>query len=233
MIEVTKRIPYYEMKGKANMATAERYLTVIPADWVPGPKQGEWTYSHYAALPDDGQRYEIVNGVLIMAPAPSPEHQSIAVRLAYYVFPHVDLAGIGRLFTAPIDVELGPKNVFQPDIVVVLNAHLNRVADKKIIGAPDLVVEIASLSTAVFDRLTKYEKYAHAGITEYCIVKPATRTIEVLALEGEEYRSLGIFNGQAKLPSGNLPDLSVRVEQFFPCGYSQVCCGIRSRIKLH
>ena len=198
------------------MATTERYLIVIPADWVPGPKQGEWTYSHYAALPDDGHRYEIVNGVLIMAPAPSPEHQSIAVRLAYYVFPHVDLAGIGRLFTAPIDVELGPKNVFQPDIVVVLNAHLDRVADKKIIGAPDMVVEIASPSTAVFDRLTKYEKYAHAGITEYWIVKPTARTIEVLMLEGEEYRSLGIFNGQATLPSRILPDLSVRVEQFFP-----------------
>jgi Uma2 family endonuclease len=189
---------------------------VIPADWVPGPKQGEWTYSHYAALPDDGQRYEIVNGVLIIAPAPSPEHQSIAVRLAYYVFPHVDLAGIERLFTAPVDVELGLKNVFQPDIVVVLNAHLNRVADKKIIGAPDMVVEIASPSTAVFDRPTKYEKYAHAGITEYWIVKPATRTIEVLVLEGEEYRSLGIFNGQATVPSQILPDLSVRVEQLFP-----------------
>jgi Uma2 family endonuclease len=204
------------MKGKADMATTERYPTVIPADWVPGPKQGEWTYSHYATLPDDGQRYEIVNGVLVMAPAPSPEHQSIAVRIAYYVFPLVDLAGIGRLFTAPIDVELGPKNVFQPDIVVVLNAHLDRVADKKIIGAPDLVVEVASPSTAVFDRVVKYEKYASAGIAEYWIVKPTTRTVEVLVLEGEEYRSLGIFHGQATLPSQIVPDLPVRVEQFFP-----------------
>ena len=204
------------MKGRADMATTERYPMVIPADWVPGPKQGEWTYSHYAALPDDGQRYEIVNGVLVMSPAPGPEHQSIAVRIAYYVFPHIDLAGIGRLFTAPIDVELGPKNVFQPDIVVVLNAHLDRVAEKKIVGAPNLVVEIASPSTAVFDRLIKYEKYAHAGIAEYWIVKPTTRTVEVLVLEGGEYRSLGIFNGQAMLPSRVVPDLSVRVEQFFP-----------------
>ena len=204
------------MKGEANMATIEQYPIVIPADWVPGPKQGEWTYSHYAALPHDGQRYEIVNGVLTMAPAPSPEHQSIAVRLTYYVFPHVDLAGIGRLFTAPIDVELAPKNVFQPDAVVVLSAHLDRVADKKIIGVPDLVVEIASPSTAVFDRLIKYEKYAHAGIPEYWIIKPTTRTIEVLVLEGGEYHSLGIFSGQATLPSRILPDLPVPVEQFFP-----------------
>jgi Uma2 family endonuclease len=198
------------------MATIEQYPIVIPADWVPGPKQGEWTYSHYVALPNDGQRYEIVNGVLTMAPAPSPEHQSIAVRLTYYVFPHVDLAGIGRLFTAPIDVELEPKNVFQPDAVVVLNAHLNRVAEKKIIGPPNLVVEIASPSTAVFDRLVKYEKYARAGITEYWLIKPTARTIEVLVLEGKEYHSLGIFSGQATLPSRILLDLPVCVEQFFP-----------------
>jgi Uma2 family endonuclease len=151
-----------------------------------------------------------------MAPARSPEHQAIAVRIAYYVFPHVDLAGIGRLLTAPLDVQLGPKDVFQPEVVVILNAHLDRVAAKKIIGAPDLVVEVASPSTAAFDRVVKYEKYAHAGIAEYWIVKPTTHTVEVLVVEGREYRSLGIFNGQATLPSRIVPELPVRVEQFFP-----------------
>lgn len=197
------------------ITTKEELSMVTPADWVPGPPQGSWTYEDYAALPDDGRRYEIVNGVLVMAPAPSPEHQSIAVRIAYYMFPHVDLAGIGRLFTAPIDVDLGPKNMFQPDVVVVLNAHLDRVAEKKIIGAPDLVVEVASPSTAAFDRLIKYEKYAHAGIAEYWIVKSTSRTVEVMVLEPGEYRSLGIFSGQATLPSRIVPDFSVYAEQFF------------------
>ena len=147
------------------MITPKEELSfVTPADWVPGPPQGSWTYDEYAALPDDDHRYEIVNGVLIMAPSPTPEHQSIAVRIAYYLFPHIDLAGIGRLFTGPLDVDLGPKNVYQPDVVVVLNVHLDRVAAKKIIGAPDLMVEIASPSTAIYDRFTKYEKYAQAGI---------------------------------------------------------------------
>lgn len=195
--------------------TTDELSVVTPADWVPGPPQGSWTYDDYAALPDDGNRYEIVNGVLIMAPAPTPEHQSIAVRIAYYMFPHIDLAGIGKLLTAPIDVDLGPKNVYQPDLVVVLNTHLDRVAEKKIIGAPDLVVEVASPSTAAYDRLTKYEKYAHAGIIEYWIVKPKSRSVEVLVLEDREYRSLGVFNGKATLPSRVVPDLSVRVEQFF------------------
>ena len=104
------------------ITTEEELSVVIPADWVPGPPQGSWTYDDYAALPDDGIRYEIVNGVLVMTPAPSPEHQSISVRLTHYLFVHAELAGLGRVFAAPIDVDLGSKNVFQPDVVVVLNA---------------------------------------------------------------------------------------------------------------
>ena len=197
------------------MTTTEGLSVVTPADWIPGPRQGSWTYDDYAALPDDGQRYEIVNGVLLMTPAPSPDHQSIAVRLTYYLFMHIELAGLGRVFSGPIDVELGPKNVFQPDVVILLNTHLNKVAAKKIVGAPDLVVEIASPSTAVVDRVTKYDIYARAGIPEYWIVKPTNRTIEVLILENGEYYSSGIFRGEQLLPSQIVPGLPVRVEQFF------------------
>ncbi len=188
---------------------------VTPADWVPGPPQGSWTYEDYAALPDDGLRYEIVNGVLVMAPAPTPEHQDIVGEIYVALRAYVKLAGLGRVFMGPLDVQLSPENTFQPDLVVLLNAHLERVTEKKISGAPDLAVEIASPSTAAYDRLTKYEKYAQAGITEYWIVKPTSRAIEVLVLERGEYRSLGVFSEQATLPSRVIPGLPVRVEQFF------------------
>jgi Uma2 family endonuclease len=197
------------------ITTKEELSMVTPADWVPGPPQGSWTYEDYAALPDDGRRYELVNGVLVMAPAPGTGHQSIVVRLSYYLFMHVELAGLGRVFSGPVDVELGPKNVYQPDLVVVLNAHLERVAEKKISGAPDLAVEIASPGTAAYDRLTKNEKYAQAGIPEYWLVKPTRRAVEVLVLEHGEYRSLGSFSGQQTLPSRVVPGLPVIVEQFF------------------
>lgn len=197
------------------MVTSEELSVVIPADWVPGPKQGSWTFDDYAALPNDGHHYEIVNGVLLMAPAPSPDHQSIAVRLTYYLFAHVELGGRGRVFAGPIDVELGPKDVFQPDVLVLLNAHLDRIAAKRIIGAPDLVVEVASPGTATFDRLTKYDVYARADIAEYWIVRPVHRTVEVLVLRNREYQSLGVFHGQQTLPSKIVPELSVRVGQFF------------------
>jgi Uma2 family endonuclease len=98
---------------------------------------------------------------------------------------------------------------------VVLSSHLERVAEKRIIGAPDLVIEVASPSTAAYDRLTKYERYAQAGIPEYWIVKSLTHTIEVLVLEHNEYRSLGTYHGQQTLASRVLPGLPVRVELFF------------------
>jgi Uma2 family endonuclease len=197
------------------ITTKEELSVVTPADWVSGPPQGSWTYEDYAALPNDGRRYEIVNGVLVMTPAPTPEHQDIVGEIYVALRAYVKLTGLGRVFMGPIDVQLSPNNTFQPDLVVVLNTHLERVAEKKIIGAPDLMVEIASPSTAAYDRLTKYEKYAQAGITEYWIVKSTRRTVEVLVLENGEYRSLGVFGEQATLPSRVIPGLPVHVGQFF------------------
>jgi Uma2 family endonuclease len=197
------------------ITTEEELSVVIPADWVPGPPQGSWTYEDYASLPDDGRRYEIVNGVLVMAPAPTPEHQDIVGEIYVALRAYVKLAGLGRVFMGPLDVQLSPENTFQPDLVVLLNAHLERVAEKKISGAPDLAIEIASPSTAAYDRLTKYQTYAQAGIPEYWIVKHTRRTVEVLVLEHSEYRSLGVFSGQQTLPSRVVPGLSVMVEQFF------------------
>ena len=197
------------------MLTIDELSVVTPADWVPGPPQGSWTYDDYAALPDDGIRYEIVNGVLVMTPAPSPEHQDIVGELYAALRTHIKLASLGRVFMGPIDVDLGSKNVYQPDVVVLLNEHLDRVQAKKIVGAPDLVIEVASPSTAALDRLTKYEAYARARIAEYWIVKPERQTVEVFVLEDGKYRSLGVFSGQAALPSQVIPELPVRVEQFF------------------
>jgi Uma2 family endonuclease len=197
------------------MTTVEQPSVVLPADWVPGPAQGSWTYDDYAALPDDGQRYEIVNGVLVLAPAPTPEHQDIILEIAAHLRTHIKLAGLGRVFPSPIDVELGPKNVFQPDVVVVLNAHLNRVAAKKIIGAPDLVVEVMSSGGEVMDRIAKHAIYAHAGIPEYWLVKPNVKSVEVFILERGEYRSSGVFSGRQTLPSRVVPFFPVAVEKFF------------------
>jgi Uma2 family endonuclease len=197
------------------MTTVERPSVALPADWVPGPEQGSWTYDDYASLPDDGQWYEVVNGVLVIAPAPDGPHQDAVLHIAHYLLMHIEFAGLGKVRVAPFDVQLSPKDVFQPDVFVVLNAHLGRMQKKKMIGAPDLVVEVASPSTALLDRVSKYERYAEAGVQEYWIVNVEAGTVQVSVLEAGGYHSLGTFRGQQTLPSRIVPNLPVRVEQFF------------------
>lgn len=190
--------------------------TVRRADHLPGPPQGSWTYAHYAALPDDRHRYEIVDGVLYMTPAPSSWHQRAVGRFYYYLSTYVTLAGAGEAFISPIDVELAPNNVVQPDVLVILQDHLDRVKDSRIIGNPDLVVEVASPSTAIYDRHEKYSVYERAGVPEYWIADPAARTVEVLVLHEGIYHSLGFYEGSDTLPSRIVPAiLAVPIEKFF------------------
>ena len=201
-------------KGKVNMAQTVPEV-VIPADWVPGPGQGEWTYEDYMKLPDDGRRYEILNGVLLLMPSPKDSHQNAAGWIYHYLVIHVRLAGLGKVRMAPLDVKLGRKNVFQPDVLVVLNEHLERLTEEGVIGAPDLTVEVLSPSSALEDRVDKHREYALAGVAEYWLVSPERRTVEVFTLVGREYRSLGIFSGNDMLPSRVVPNFPVHVEQFF------------------
>jgi Uma2 family endonuclease len=197
------------------MTTIERRSVVTPADWVPGPQQGFWTYDDYAALPNDGQRYEIVNGVLLMAASPSGPHQDAVGEIFFHLRMFIGANKLGLVRLSPFDVELSPQNVLQPDLFVLLNDHLDRVQDKKLVGAPDLVVEVDSPGTAAFDRLTKSDIYASAGVAEYWIVNSERRTVEVFVLEDNKYRSLGLFRGEQLLPSRVLPGLPTSVEQFF------------------
>ena len=197
------------------MTSSGKVPMVMPADQMPGPKQGHWTYKDYAALPDDGHRYEIVDGVLYMAPSPNRSHQNTAFEIASYLRTHVKLTGLGQVYIAPFDVELNSQTVVQPDVIVVLNHDLNRITESRIVGAPDLVVEVSSPGTVGYDREKKQQNYARAGVPEYWIADPWSRTVEVLSLVAGGYRSLGVFEGKAVLPSQVVPDFLVHVEQFF------------------
>lgn len=195
--------------------SSEIFPMTVRADHVCGPGQGGWTYQDYAAIPEDGKRYEIIDGVLYMAAAPNIAHQAAAMRFTMYLGIHVELAGLGQVFPAPCDVELPMGDTVQPDITVVLNANLGIVTPGRIRGTPDLVIEILSPGTAGRDRRTKQDAYARAGVPEYWLADPYAQTIEPLTLEGGEYRSLGVFTGAATLPSLLVPDLPVRVDHFF------------------
>jgi Uma2 family endonuclease len=193
----------------------ERQTMLTPADWIPG--QGHWIYNSYAALPEDGHRYEIVDGVLLhMTPAPGISHQNAAQWLFRYLATRIIDTDLGKVFMAPVDVELSPQTVFQPDIVVMLNEGLYKITTSHIVGSPDLIVEVASPGTATYDQTTKREAYALAGVTEYWLADPIQGNIEVLILRNNIYHSQGTFHGKDTLISHVVPDIAdVQVKQFF------------------
>jgi Uma2 family endonuclease len=194
-------------KGKVPMVT--------PADDVPGPRQGHWTYEDYAAIPDDGRRYEILGGVLYMSPSPDERHQRISGRMFRQLASAIEDTGLGLVYFAPLDVDLGQGNIVQPDIFVILNANREKITRPRIVGAPDLAIEILSPGSVARDYREKMDAYAQAGAPEYWIVNPDARTIEVFTLENKQYRSLGVFEGPATLPSRVVPNFPVQVKQFF------------------
>ncbi|MEO7021586.1 MAG: Uma2 family endonuclease [Ktedonobacteraceae bacterium] len=188
---------------------------VTPADWVPGPRQGFWTYEAYASLPEDGRQYEIVQGVLMMTPAPEPIHQGIVGEIYDFLRSRIVDTKRGLVLTSPIDVVFSENTNTQPDVLVLLKEHLDHLQEKRILGAPDLIVEIISPSSVTYDRLVKHTIYEQAGVPEYWLVRPKAQTIEVFALETGKYRSLGIFKGEQCLISRIVPDITVPVSQFF------------------
>jgi Uma2 family endonuclease len=198
-----------------SMTTVEKPSVVVPADWVPGPQQGQWTYKDYLAIPEDRCCYEVVNGVLYMSPSPGVEHQRIVKRLVALLSRFVEQDGLGEVFQSPLDVELSCRNVVQPDVFVILNEHFDRITDTCIIGAPDLVIEIASPSTARHDLSKRLDAYALAGVPEYWVITPGSKTVELLVLDSDSYRSLGLFSGNMTLPSRIVPNMPIKAEQFF------------------
>lgn len=188
---------------------------IIPADWVPGPRQGNWTYEMYAALPEDGHRYEIIQGMLMMSPAPEMAHQGVVSLIHNYLFNQIFSTNRGLVFTGPVDVVLSPQKVVQPDVLVLLADHLDQMQEKCIRGAPDLVVEVISPGSFTYDRMVKHDLYEQAGVSEYWLVNVREECMEVFVLEMGRYRSLGIFREEQVLQSRLVPQASVSVAQLF------------------
>ena len=151
-----------------------------------------------------------------MAAAPNIAHQITSGNLSAYLTIHAQHAGLGRVLSASCDLELPLNDVLvQPDIIVVLNANLSILKGTRIVGTPDLVIEILSPGTAGHDRRKKQDAYARAGVHEHWLADPYSQTIELLRLEADAYQSVGAFSGASTLPSRVVPELPVRIEQFF------------------
>ncbi len=128
------------------------------------------TYADYAALPDDGNRYQLLEGELVMTPSPRAWHQQVSYRLEFKLLAHVQEHDLGEMYHAPLDVTLDDHNVVQPDIFFISKERAGILQDGRILGAPDMCVEILSPGTVRLDRVRKLELYARFDVTHYWIV---------------------------------------------------------------
>lgn len=144
-------------------------------------------------VPDDGIRYEVIDGDLYIAKSPDLDHQEpisiLLIRLGSYVLAN----GIGHIFTAPVGLILDEENGLQPDLVYVSNERANTLVRRGIYGTPDLVAEVLSPSTAARDRGVKQRRYAAAGVPHYWILDPDTHTLEAYRLREGGYDLVGTF----------------------------------------
>lgn len=206
---------------------------VVPtnAPYVNGPSQGQWTYQTWQTLPDDGRRYEIIDGVLYMQiwdewtaderypsqpkiSAPSNFHQWIAGRLTRYVSVPVEEQRLGYAF-GPVVVLMPSCEPVQPDFVVVLDQH-KHIVKRHIEGVPTLIVEILSLGTAIYDENVKLQAYARAGVPEYVIVNPRTRALDHYRLQAPGgYAAPRTFTANDTFAADCLPTIAVPVAALF------------------
>lgn len=173
---------------------------------------GGWTYDEFARLPSDRNRYEIIAGELHVTPAPRTPHQiavgELLLRLGNFVDEHV----LGWVLPGPVDVLFAEGDYLEPDLVFVRRERRGIISDRGIEAAPDLVVEVASPSTAKRDRGIKRERYAHFGVPEYWVVDPDTKQIEVYR-PGAEIKTYAAADILVWRPSGSEQALEIAVAE--------------------
>ena len=167
------------------------------------------TYEDYCALPNDGRRYEILEGELAVTPSPSIAHQRFSRNLLVLLHNHVRDHQLGEIFSAPCDVILEKTSVVVPDLLFVSRERLGIVTDRGVEGAPDLIVEILSPGTARRDRVEKAQLYARHGVRHYWLVDPDARTVEAFELAEGQYHRTAHLAGDATFAPSLFPGLTI------------------------
>lgn len=167
------------------------------------------TYEQYVLFPDDGNRHEIINGDHYMSAAPGTYHQTVSKRLQYELYTKIELAGHGQVFNAPIDVQFSPYDVVQPDLVAMYANTRAKITPTKILGPPNLVVEIMSPSTASNDLELKRRLYERNGVGEYWIVDPHDHNVRCLVLQDGGYADQPVHANELRLVG--LPEVTINL----------------------
>jgi Uma2 family endonuclease len=163
----------------------------------PGPLTNE----EYFALPESKLHIELFEGRVMMAPAPTPDHQEMGLEIAS-ALRHFSKEVGGRAYIAPVDIEVGPGMVYQPDVMYFAPESVPERGDVRTDRVPDIAVEVLSPGTRRYDLVQKMPNYGKAGVREFWVVDPLARTVEVYANEGGEFGDAKRSAFGEPIPSG-------------------------------
>ena len=186
-----------------------------PRQVVTKHSSAKLTYDDYLQFPDDGLRHEIIEGEHYVTPSPSMRHQRISRRLLYLIEHHLQQHPIGEVFHAPFDVLLSEYNVLEPDLLFLSLARSPLLTEKNLQGAPDLVVEILSPSTASRDKRLKRDVYERTGVDEYWVVDPDRDVVDVYRRSGTVFADPVQLGREQILTTPLLPSLEIPLAKVF------------------
>ena len=171
-----------------------------------------YTVEDYMMI-DDGNKYELIGGKLILLPRPRYKHQKIAGRILTKFENFLEQNPFGDV-VQEVDIHLG-ENVVAPDLLFVAKDRFGIIGELNIQGAPDLVIEILSPSNAAHDRKKKSKIYFTNGVKEYWIADPDQKLVDVFIAGENQWRWAGVFDQEDILTTALLPGLEIKLSEIF------------------
>ncbi|MBM3269237.1 MAG: Uma2 family endonuclease [Candidatus Sericytochromatia bacterium] len=176
---------------------------------------GRYTWEKFRALPDDGRRYELVDGELYEMPSPTGTHQIIAFNCALLFDAAISMPAEG-IVILDIDVRFSRHRAARPDLVLLSPGRRDRYKETHIAGAPDLILEVLSPSNEAHDRVRKLGWYDRYGVQEYWIAHQDRIRLEILRRGEDGHLGWPVALGPGdRLATPLLPRLDARVDQLF------------------
>jgi Uma2 family endonuclease len=173
------------------------------------------TYDDFLLFPQDGRRHELLDGEHVVTPSPSRHHQEFLLRLAVLLEPHVRHKGLGKVWLAPFDVVLSLHDIVEPDLIFLSRERMSAMTDANVQGAPDLLVEVLSPSTAKRDRTVKRRIYQNFGVREYWLADPEERSILQVRFAAVGGASETLLTERDRLASDLLPGWDIEIGSLF------------------
>ncbi|MBI5800534.1 MAG: Uma2 family endonuclease [Verrucomicrobia bacterium] len=173
------------------------------------------TAHDYQEMPEGPPHFQLVEGKLYMTPSPEFYHQSVALNIASLIRYFLREHPLGKVAIAPSDVQLDFVNVHQPDVYFVSNARLKIISKQGPVGAPDLVVEVLSRSTARLDKGPKLRVYARSGVKELWLVDKEKKEVVVYRFAEDIQEPVATLRGKQKLTTTLLPGLKLSLSEVF------------------